>query len=301
MSDIVKDPQTKGDDPAKNVPSESVPLESAPSGSVPSGRIFDEGALKASATSGASTGSTGDTGATGSGAEVPKWIYQLSGDLQKDERLSSFSKPDELAKAYLEYAGKADRLVELPGEDDQDGWNSLYGKLGRPENPDGYDFEGVNTEGLDGIEDADLKEFRDLAYKLGLSQSQAKQLLEYSVNELKSAVSTLDADEKAKREQAEKQAAEKQAAMKAEKMKKIEALKKEYGDDFELIVQKAHRAFEAVGGKELGEYLDSTGLGDDPVLVRAFLEIADKIGEDTLLSGARVEGTSGSWYPNTKF
>ncbi|ADK81908.1 hypothetical protein [Sediminispirochaeta smaragdinae] len=223
-------------------------------------------------------------------SDLPRWMYQLSGDLQKDDRLSGFTKPDELAKAYLDYAGKADKLIELPGEKDAEGWKKFYGKLGRPETPEGYDFSGVSIP--ETIEKSELADFRNMAHELGLSKAQAAKLLEHSIADLNSI--TTKADENAKAEAQKKL---------DEKKQKIGALVEKYGDNFEEIVTKAHRAYEAVGSKELGEYLDSSGLGDDPVMVGAFLSIAEKIGEDTLFGsshgGGRDEGAD--WYPNTNF
>jgi hypothetical protein len=291
MIGITQDPQNTGDDPTTDV---------AAGGN-------GENASGATASGATASGATasGETVATGSETtatnETPKWIYQLSGDLQKDDRLTGFGKPDELAKAYLDYAGKADRLVELPGEDDQDGWNDFYGKLGRPEGPDGYDFAEIKTDGIAGIDELELKEFRELAHKLGLTQYQAKQLLEHSVNELQGIVSNAETEEKSKQEQADKQAAEQKAKVEAEKQKRIEALKTKYGDNLSEVVEKAHRAYLQVGNQELGKVLDETGLGDDPIVVDAFLSIADMIGEDSLVGGGEAGKVEDTWYPNTKF
>jgi hypothetical protein len=37
------------------------------------------------------------------------------------------------------------------------------------------------------------------------------------------------------------------------------------------------------GGEPLGQFLDETGLGDDPRLIRAFARIAEMVGEDSLV------------------
>jgi hypothetical protein len=221
--------------------------------------------------------------------ETPRWIYQLSGDLQKDERLSGLGTMDELAKAYLEYAGKADRLIEIPGEDDAEGRAELFKRLGRPETPDGYEFTGVEIPEL--ISDEELKTFRTLAHELGLNKVQAQKLLEHSIADLNGMNEQVTSQQKAEEEQKA-----------AEKQKKIETLESKYGDNFAEVVTKAHRAYEAVGSKEFGEYLDSNGLGDDPVMVDAFLAIYEKIGEDTLFGSSR-SGSAGEtdWYPNTTF
>jgi hypothetical protein len=56
----------------------------------------------------------------------------------------------------------------------------------------------------------------------------------------------------------------------------------------------AKKAVEQFGGKELMDYLDSSGLGDHPSMVRAFYRIGKAISDDSFVPGGKNTGTARS-------
>lgn len=66
-------------------------------------------------------------------------------------------------------ADKANNAVIVPkGEAEQDAWNNLYDRLGRPSKPDGYNFKAVNGDAA--LEQALSTKF----HELGLSKAQGE-------------------------------------------------------------------------------------------------------------------------------
>ena len=61
------------------------------------------------------------------------------------------------------------------------------------------------------------------------------------------------------------------------------ALKKEYGKNYDHNMAMAKRVYN-LGGKELWDYLEESGLGNDPRLTKASVEYGRLISEDSLKS-----------------
>ena len=220
--------------------------------------------------------------------EPPKWIYQLPGDLQADERLRGFSNLGELAKTFLSEREAADQKVIVPGDDsDDETREQFYKALGRPDQPDGYELSKPEDADQLAATDEALSEFASKAHELGLSKQQAQALHDWNLERTRQAVS----------EMTEKQQAEKQ--------KRIEQLKKDFGDEFNTKVENAKTAFRELGGDELLGYLKNTGQEDEPDLIRAFSAIYEKIADDSMETGTvdpfgNKKGKA-EWYPNSNF
>lgn len=211
-------------------------------------------------------GSSGDDSQSGQDAagELPKLHYQFSKDYQGHEYLKDFKKPDDLAKAYIELKEKGGDSAEDVG------------------NPEEYDYSVVELPeevGEDQAKElhADMKE---LAKNSSLTQKQAQEVYKHLVNDYKNIL------EKQKQQQQENE----------------KTLRQEYGDNVKEKLTEAHRAYERLGSKEFGDLLDSRGLGSHPTVVKAFLNLHEKVGEDTLVEG-KPAGDSRDiekeWFPNS--
>jgi hypothetical protein len=171
---------------------------------------------------------------------------------------------------------KMDNALFVPGDEatDEDR-DAFFNKLGRPNKPDDYQFEDV--EWPEGFSD-DYKEviqndvdvYRPLFHKLGLTDNQAKELQKFATQR------TLEQWQK-------------NQELKAEISEKaIEDLKKEWGSDFDVNSKGASRAFDKIGElagikKEFSEFMRDSGLGNNPMLVKAFHEVWKIIGDDSTL------------------
>jgi len=85
--------------------------------------------------------------------------------------------PETLARSYqglekLQGVPEA-QLLKLPADPEDAAWQEVYGRLGRPESPEAYEFEGYQPPGEDEGYDV-LPDFRQWAHEQGLSQRQAQ-------------------------------------------------------------------------------------------------------------------------------
>lgn len=214
--------------------------------------------------------------------ELPKWHYQLPGQLQGNEHLSQYSTLGDLAQKFVDLQAKSDRLVELPGEDaDDEAKAAFYRSLGRPDEPDGYELSTPeNREELGFTDEADAA-YRQKAHELGLSKEQAEQLHAWQLERTGSALDAMKQQQKAAQEEG------------------IQNLRKEWGDRFDERIAKAQRAFQHFGGEELLQYLKDTGQNESPALIKSFVELYEKTSDDSLVAGDRDKygNTAVDWYP----
>ena len=144
-------------------------------------------------TEGAGTEAVTSAGNPGSGAEPEgfDWKGALGDAYGKHEKViqaKGWKSPAEALESYqgLEaMIGGGDR-VKIPGEDAKpEDWDKFYSKLGRPENPDGYEF--TKPEGFDGYSDDFAGKAREAFHKAGLTDGQAKALHDWWVGEFQGA------------------------------------------------------------------------------------------------------------------
>lgn len=108
------------------------------------------------------------------------WSSSLPEDLQGLVKNKGWSSPDDALRSYKQLesfmgADKAGRGLVMPkGEDDVDGYNTLYSALGRPETATDYGLEAL-YDGLEANNEL-LGNFSQLMHKSGLSTNQAKTL-----------------------------------------------------------------------------------------------------------------------------
>ena len=156
-------------------------------------------------------------------------------------------------------------FLELPKGEDAD-LSAVWSKLGRPENPDGYDLN----------DEQDItKSAREAFYNAGLTKKQASQLQEWFEKY------AVDFDTAAKERQAKE--------LDERNGKAIEALKKEWGADFE---SNAELCKGAVRRMEItDEQLDAMGeiIGPDKV-AKMFLDMAVRTDADKPLTGYESGG-----------
>ncbi len=192
-----------------------------------------------------------------------------------------------LAKGYSELHNKFSSSPKIPSEDaDPETWNKFYQKLGRPDDIEKYQMDKSKMpENFPWDEDFE-KSMKQAAHEAGMSTKQfrkiADKFLEYNGS---SYLAAIDASNKAR-----------DAA--------LEGLKKECEQsktDFDTFVNIAKHAVKEVDDKEgtLAKYLDSTGLGDDPVFIKLFNGIGHKILDDTLVQG--IQTRAGTPKPKGQF
>lgn len=207
---------------------------------------------------------------------IEEGLKGLLGDEMKSvydelKPLHTFKSVDDLAKSYVhlnKLMGK--KITDMSPEE----INQVYGKLGKPENADGYELP---TEGLEGAILPDMdKWYKEVAHKHNLTKEQARGIFEEYVQMSQGLVQNQTAQLTQAREEA------------------ITALKKEFGTAFENRLEVAKKAVNEFGGDELKTYLNETGLGNDPRLIKAFAKIGAELLEDRMISdkAAHVMGVT---------
>lgn len=198
---------------------------------------------------------------TQAGAETPPgtddWRAVIPEDLRSDPSLASFKDAGALAKSYVETKRMVGGAIQVPKDTDPpEAWEKLYAKI-RPEKPENYDLkppEGANGAWDEGMATA----FKSAAHQNGLHPRQAQGLLDWYT----------------------KVQNERVAAFTKEMEAGMATLKTEWGAGYDKRMGFARKAVDGVGGEELKKVLDSTGLGNHPVLVKVFAEIGEAMEED---------------------
>ena len=203
------------------------------------------------------------------GDAASDWKSALPKELQEDASLKKFTSLDALAGAYI----NAQKLIgadkiPVPGKyTTDDEWKEIYKKLGVPEKLEEYDIKFK-----DGVPVAEefSKTFKEKAHTLGILPKQAQALAEWFSDSIAQG----------------QQSAEMVSAEEFENNKK--ALVKEWGNAFDLNINRANKVVNDLGGEELVKMLNDTGAGANPVV----LKFLAKIGENLYKEHKFVEGES---------
>lgn len=134
--------------------------------------------------------------------------------------------------------------------------------------PEKYEFKG--GEGVE-LDTEALKEFEPVARELNLTNEQAQKLVDAYPKILAGV------------QQRQAEAWQKQTEGWAETVK---ADKEIGGDKLTANLSAAQRALDQFGTPELKEYLNATGLGNHPDLVKTFVKIGKAMSEDGMVDGS---------------
>jgi hypothetical protein len=189
---------------------------------------------------------------------IKSFIDSLNPDFKESKALQNFKDANDLAKSYLSLNSLLGKKVSDWSKEDVEGFAN---KLGRPESSDKYTLpEELGEEAT--------KNLKNVMFKAGLSQEQAKILIDEII-----------VDTRSKEEVGNKQ---------LEEQRKVaeDLLKKEFGDAYEKRINVAVRAVKEVGGEELLKIINDSGLGANPTVVKAFA----KLGMDYFESDKIVQG-----------
>ena len=198
------------------------------------------------------------------------WHSTLSDDLKGNKTFEKFKDVNALAAAYVnaEKHISGDKLVVPSKHATPEEWQAVYRKLGVPEKAEDYKVK-FNEKAT--IDDQFSKDFQAKFHALGIHPNQAQAVADW-VSEM-----NVGANEKFMQSRKAKQDAE------------IADLKKEWGNAFDSKLAKANKLLKEHGGEEVGEYIKSSGLGNDTKIIRLLAAAADALyGEHKV-----VEGSSG--------
>lgn len=178
-------------------------------------------------------------------------------------------KIEDMGKSYqnLEKLLGREKVPVPTSDDDEEGWQRWYAASGRPEDPDKYEFKRPELpKDLPYDEDTE-KAFKTWAHVNGLNKKQAANLYDgYVKTQLE--------------RHAHYQTGQKQARAKVEG-----DLRREYGGQYEGTMNGARSAMNQYADPDFRAWLDETGMGNDPRLIRVFARIGKEVGGESKLKG----------------
>ncbi|ECG3547392.1 peptidase [Salmonella enterica] len=134
--------------------------------------------------------------------------------------------------------------------------------------PEKYEFKPAEGQELD---TAALEQFEPIARELNLTNEQAQKMVDLYGTKIMPMVQQQQAE--AWQKTTEQWAAD------------VKADKEIGGDKLTANLSSAQRALDLFGSPELKEYLEGTGLGNHPELVKTFIKIGKAMSEDGMVSG----------------
>ena len=222
----------------------------------------------------------GSTGDTGQGGGEANWYDSIADEaLKGNETLKTYDSVESLAKAHLTVQDEAAALKKQIEDS----------KPVVPETPEAYElpakFEGMPDE----IATELSQSMEKVAHAAGLSKEQAAKaydaLMASELQELKDAAAQI------------KQEAEAFDA----------SLKKQYGDKYKETMNNAFLRFSQIAGKmgisqkDSTEFLDGTGIGDNPTFIKFAISLADLVSPDHFernAGGAGDKSAAEVMYPS---
>lgn len=186
--------------------------------------------------------------------------------------------PDGYLKEYAQQVSQgyvnAEKLIggekaPIPKDwDDPAQTEAFYKAAGRPDAPEAYEFKRPELPPTVPYDDDMEAGFREAAYASGLNARQANALYDRYV-----------------KLQMQRIAAEQDAGVKAIGDAQY-ALRREWGGQYDGNIQSAKHAIATYSDPDFLAYLDQSGLGNDPRMIRMFHRIGKEMGGDTKLRGA---------------
>jgi len=207
------------------------------------------------------------SGDTNTPTQNTDWKASLSDEIRNEKSLENISDIESLAKSFV-HAQKLVGADKIPVPNkfatDED-WNKVYEKLGRPKSADEYKFNLPEDKTVD---EAALKGFADQAHKLGLLPGQADGVVKFYNDMIGAELADANSIAVAAREKATSE------------------LKTEWGQAYDQKIAAANNVVRSVlpDGFMSMNMEDGTKLGDNPVVIKAFAMLAEKMGEDKIIS-----------------
>lgn len=211
-------------------------------------------------------------------AQTSDWRDSLLPEYQAEPLIANFKDQNGLVKSYV----AAQKLLgtkhmSIPSSpDDVDGWNSVYEKLGRPQEPSKYELSRGEEIPSEYLPDEAIESWKGIFHKAGLNDQQAKILFGAYHDSLKSSL------------------AETHKEYTPEDATSI--MKSRWGNNYEQNLASFQRAYNSEMGQKLAGMLANAGLSNSPEAVDILSQIGSMLqeGKSPLASasqGARAAQT----------
>jgi len=206
-----------------------------------------------------------DAGSAAGGQQEGAWYDNFAEDIRSDPSVQKFESPEQLAKGYINMQHILGRdKIPIPKTDEE--FSDAFKILGRPDNAAEYEFKPAEGE--------DDGWFREIAHAANLTNNQ--------FSAISDSVSKIIAEGQ--------QAQETETKLKQDELNA--SLQKEWGSAYDRQVSLAQAAVKEYADDDLISYLDESGLGDDPRLLKVFAKIGAATTEQPLEGGEQNGFTS---------
>ncbi len=197
--------------------------------------------------------------------QLPETTEQTAGfnlDNYKDD--PAFEGIDSVEKLAEAYKSRADLVgkesVNLPNKDSSDeDWQKFYNSMGRPEKADDYKFERSADIPEEFKNDAEVKDFLNTFYDLGLSEKQVTGIMAKYDTQMLAGLGNA------------------KEAINAQFDQNVTNLKAEWGDEFKSNLSKVNFAFSKLDPEGA---LNEAGLGSNPAVIKILLKASENLGAD---------------------
>ncbi|QYU68574.1 hypothetical protein J4558_00030 [Leptolyngbya sp. 15MV] len=215
--------------------------------------------------SGANGARPGTGGGSGNGFD---WSAVLGADnapLLDVVKAKGWKTPADALKSYASLESTIGRdKVPLPKDDDPAEMDSFFAKLGMPADPAGYELK--RPEGVTYSEEMEAS-FRQWARRARLTKAQAAALHDEFMGFSAQA-------EQARAKDIERRRGEVEAE-----------LRRELGPQFDGTIRRAQRIAADLGGDEFRAWLNESGVGNQPEMIRFFAKLGQMTAEDSAARG----------------
>lgn len=237
--------------------------EAAEAGGQPEGGAGDVGQPNPGAASAGAQPEGGAGGGEGS------WVDNLPEDVRGYVQQKGFEDPSTLAQSYRDLeklmGAPQDQLLRLPKEDDTEGWQEVFNRLGRPKEPDGYQLE--RAEGAP--EDENFEQFmKHTAHELGLTPEQLNGLVQRLDGQVKEHQASQQQQREYDAAEVDRQLRAEWGAAADEKFNRVDQI----ADSLGFTEEQLAGLRDAMGPVEAMKFVDSLG---------------EKMGEDQLVDGGQ--------------
>ncbi|KKK96401.1 hypothetical protein LCGC14_2663150 [marine sediment metagenome] len=181
-----------------------------------------------------------------------------------------FNSVADMAKAGLKFQQQVSNSITKPSKDASDEDVAVYYKsLGRPDEPDGYEF--TRPDDLpDWLAPTDESKANEIAIVTAMHGAGA------TPEVVQAGINAYYLEQKRVGEEAA-------AAVNKSMEAAVTAQRAKWGADYDENLRIAQNALKTYGGDELVAWLEETGGGDHPALLGAFATIGRQMGEDGMI------------------
>ena len=204
-------------------------------------------------------------------AESTDWKSTVSEEYR--EGVSRFEDVNSMAKSYIELEKSMGSRAKLPDEKSTpEEVSAFYQKLGKPENPEGYSVP--ETQEGEQINEDVLNHMKQVAFEANIPQGQWDKIATEFMGLQRQMMSEMSQQKEIETE------------------KQLNELKTEWGGDYDKNVEIGRRVINELVSEDIRDEfkaeLERTGLGNSPLMIKAFNQIGSGMLDDTLERGSQA-------------